>query len=701
MMGRLSGILFGSVLCNILVNDVLGTGGMSERVGQGDSSAWRDHLQKAVPSQPVSLSKNAPSAHTMTPSHSSTHVSTAASPQLTAGRARVAVDPSGALHQGIGLPRPPASKTSSQGHPSAVRKLSTSTIMVKSSSNSMIPAPLGDPVLARTGAPNINPSKTMSTAAPSVATVNPTTAPTTVSTLMTTQTTTRPLHMAPTTQPTHSPTQPDYCRAIEQCRADATCNRCLTALAPTFPSMGTWVQSRVWERSFFDTLTITPECTATGLLNATMYTMMLASPHSLDLCDHHIITQCQLAEYNCVASNSTCQGCLRGIYSNPDSAGAISSPLCEQTSTELSFPIALACTAFPQCTFAKSTCSSTCAKCLDTLRGGDGAAAAQQCTPAGVTGIDFIVQHCAGNSKVSCDFWRERCAQTPGCEPCLQAMGYGTASNDVVARGRLAPVCRAALGYDLHVLFNYNQTASAQTIGFYGGRCPVSVLSTCKQAVLACVIYTEECARCILDDHPANASGCATLLASLGVTQGCTPCPDSVRIFNIIIIMTSVVGGVSVLGCLAVIVAIVAYGNDRVSLRHRIVIGLMVANGVYSAANVIPMSLLQSGVTDCGALALPFSVIRNARALWFGGKFALLSYEIFLLVASIWTLYRGVSKIPVAAEVVAHVLCVGAGVATFTVFYILASKVIADGANAAGQSEIETNEYSHLSPGTV
>jgi len=87
-----------------------------------------------------------------------------------------------------------------------------------------------------------------------------------------------------------------------------------------------------------------------------------------------------------------------------------------------------------------------------------------------------------------------------------------------------------------------------------------------------------------------------------------------VHTINAVVFATAVVGGVSVLVCLAVVATIVAHGHDRVSARARIIVGLMMANAVYSTANAIPLNALLTGVVDCGRLAISFDTIRFGRA---------------------------------------------------------------------------------------
>jgi hypothetical protein len=105
------------------------------------------------------------------------------------------------------------------------------------------------------------------------------------------------------------------------------------------------------------------------------------------------------------------------------------------------------------------------------------------------------------------------------------------------------------------------------------------------------------------------------------VVQACAPCPASVHNINSIVVATAIVGGASAVACLAVAATIVAHERDRVSMRDRIVVGLMMANAVYSTANTIPLNELRTGVVNCGRMALSFEAIRFGRAWWFCGKY--------------------------------------------------------------------------------
>lgn len=92
------------------------------------------------------------------------------------------------------------------------------------------------------------------------------------------------------------------------------------------------------------------------------------------------------------------------------------------------------------------------------------------------------------------------------------------------------------------------------------------------------------------------------------------------------------------------------------------------AQGIYSAANIVPTGLMRTGVEDCGELVLSFETIRSARATWFLGKFSLACFEVFILAASVWVLGHG-SRISLRAEATQHAACLLGGLAAFLGFY--------------------------------
>jgi hypothetical protein len=186
------------------------------------------------------------------------------------------------------------------------------------------------------------------------------------------------------------------------------------------------------------------------------------------------------------------------------------------------------------------------------------------------------------------------------------------------------------------------------------------------------------------------------LLVEFNINGACAECPDAVRDINTIVLATTVVGGASVVACLMVVAAIVAHGRARVSMRDRIVVGMMLANTVYSSANAIPLNSLATHVADCGELALGFGTIRFGRAWWFGGKFGLVCFEVFILGASIQALARGGRAVKPLTEAVLHGLCAIGGISAFVGFYIKCSEINDRGFNKVTQLEVKTDAYNYM-----
>jgi hypothetical protein len=152
------------------------------------------------------------------------------------------------------------------------------------------------------------------------------------------------------------------------------------------------------------------------------------------------------------------------------------------------------------------------------------------------------------------------------------------------------------------------------------------------------------------------------------------------------VLATALVGGVSAAVCLAVVATIWAHERDRVSLRDRIVVDLMVANTVYSTANAIPLNAVSNDIQTCGRQVLSFAVVRFGRAWWFCGKFGLVACELFILVASIRALVRRPSALPVRTEMGLHLACVAVAALAFAVFYTLCAEINASGYNRCVES---------------
>jgi hypothetical protein len=174
--------------------------------------------------------------------------------------------------------------------------------------------------------------------------------------------------------------------------------------------------------------------------------------------------------------------------------------------------------------------------------------------------------------------------------------------------------------------------------------------------------------------------------SGLNVAGFCTKCSSTVFLINKVVLATSIVGGVSVVACSWIILSLVAYGRDLVSLRDRLIIGLMVSNCVYSGANAIPMGSMYTDEIHCGQLKLSLETIRLGRAFWFGGKFGLVCYEILVLGVSIVALQRGSRYVTTRFEAGLHSVCVGGGFAAFAAFFVLCKNIMASGYNDATQS---------------
>ena len=216
-------------------------------------------------------------------------------------------------------------------------------------------------------------------------------------------------------------------------------------------------------------------------------------------------------------------------------------------------------------------------------------------------------------------------------------------------------------------------------------------------AVINCVnAYGNICLTCLTGSvAPSQRKTCADLAEEYSYEARCQPCSGSVHTINSVVFATAVVGGASAMLCLAVIVTIVAHSRDRVSMRDRIVVGLMMANAVYSTANAIPLNALHTDVVNCGRVAVSFDVIRFGRAWWFCGKYGLVCFELFILGASIRALNLGLSVVPAGAEAVMHATCCTVAVLAFVVFYILCEHINAGGYNLETEKEVYTNAYYH------
>lgn len=185
-------------------------------------------------------------------------------------------------------------------------------------------------------------------------------------------------------------------------------------------------------------------------------------------------------------------------------------------------------------------------------------------------------------------------------------------------------------------------------------------------------------------------------MSTYAISSTCAPCPESVHVTNHIAIATSIVGGISLVACLAVVLTIIAYEKDRVSIADRIIVGMLLANAVYSLANAVPQNFLHTDVDNCGSFQLSFDQLRFWRAVWFGGKYALVGFEIVIVGASIWALSTGVKSLPTRFENCLHSVCVVLGVSALTAFYVRCKQLNDKGYNEQTSRQALLNTFSYL-----
>ena len=315
--------------------------------------------------------------------------------------------------------------------------------------------------------------------------------------------------------------------------------------------------------------------------------------------------------------------------------------------------------------------------------------AARQCrgsTQPAALAVDNVVTTCIYSSAAACDFWRQRCADNVNCNLCLAEMSNGDNALEAVASW-LTTACQEAL---------HDRFAASYLISITQG-CPG--ISACRVAVTEGVKADGGTfIACINGSAPSGyTTFCSELMQEYSIDSKCQSCPTSVHTINAVVFATSMVGGVSAVACLAVAATIVAHRRDRVSMRDRIVVGLMMANAVYSTANAIPLNALRTSVIHYGRLAMSFDAIRFGRAWWFCGKYGLVSFELVILGASIQALLGGMSAVSARTEAATYAACCAIAALAFAVFYALCSAINADGYNLNAENEAYTNAYNHAS----
>eukprot|EP00035_Acanthoeca_spectabilis_P002220 m.86004 g.86004 ORF g.86004 m.86004 type:complete len:786 (+) comp11433_c0_seq1:411-2768(+) len=485
---------------------------------------------------------------------------------------------------------------------------------------------------------------------------------------------------AQSTYPTLPPSS--SCAGLSACEADTTgCGRCLTALSNhSWPNhLQTGHTQRDANRAFFYTATTSPSCPQSGNVTAAMEAALYDAAYG----DCHLLFgRGELEEYRCIQSPD-CRECLGGIWSSGGNGASIWSAACNATNQTLLSLLATTTYGVPACTLYKGRCGTQCRGCVDALAAGDAAAATAGCnTGDAAAQVDNVVFTCINNAPQGCSYWEDRCSSDARCLRCLQAIGYGATASGVVD-GMNSPAC-----------------ANADTIMYlrsYVYICPNSNVPMCPAQIYLCMEYSETCRACMNQSGIYSQAVCDAVLQRYDVKASCAPCPESVFAINRIVLATSIVGGVSMVGCLTVMLVIVAYSKDRAAVRERSMLSLFLFNMVYSSANIIPVNRLQTDLSLCGDLDLPFSTIRFGRAWWFFGKYGLVMSELLILGTSVWVLTRGVRSLPPRIEAALHGLCLVGAFIAFAVFYTLCQAINRDGYNEQTQTESKGNVIAYLS----
>jgi len=95
---------------------------------------------------------------------------------------------------------------------------------------------------------------------------------------------------------------------------------------------------------------------------------------------------------------------------------------------------------------------------------------------------------------------------------------------------------------------------------------------------------------------------------------------------------------------------------------------------------------------------MSFNAVQFGRAWWFGGKYALVCFEVFILLASVRALKWGSRSIAWHVEIAMHTACALSGLAAFVGFYVRADQIEKSGFNAETQTLSETNAFAYLGP---
>ena len=461
-----------------------------------------------------------------------------------------------------------------------------------------------------------------------------------------------------TTTTTLTSTTTATCPAFNACNDDAICRDCLAKAQKVWLYLDTFHPGALLDDfPFWANMTTELSCGATNEVTLAFYWAMY-DVSNLSACleefrRHHNTTlslnfgSCQLFLAACTM-NDQCRSCVDRIYQNHHDekhvASALASESCRRVEPWLLQGMALgtctggcACSHFPKCSYWKQTCSEdpVCHRCLNKFRQGDGAGAALECPDTSVNNstsrfesipgqnmslgmiLAALVSDCASGFEAPCTFWRQRCESSTICGTCMRDLGNGR-SPDTIVQGSRSRACESIR----------NESGNSLDLAFFNFQiqtCPrPSAITECEVLLELIMVDSQNFGWADFLESCWNGSLAASdkrcnFMTWTSLRTVCDTCPHEQMINWIALVMT-VVGGTSCALCTVVVLTMLSRGRHLVSLRDRAIIFMMIANIVFSGANIVPMISIRTDNYDCGDLALSFETIRLGRAWWFGGK---------------------------------------------------------------------------------
>lgn len=391
--------------------------------------------------------------------------------------------------------------------------------------------------------------------------------------------------MASTTAPLAS-----VCPALVQCMADPQCAACLGELRRLMAAPSEVGLVALDPAPALNAFASAPACSAAAtppaLLTPTLWELsnfVLIGPglaiENIARCVEAsgiMLDPCVVSVYAC-AQELECRECLFQIYSGGPSGPAVNSSACRAANATLLFPLAygvqrvveLRCTGFPVITYAKQQCRDdpACDFCWRRVLDGNLTALEHPpCTsPNTIQHLDTLVARATSGSP-ACPYFSTRCAMDPDCAGCLAAIGGENPTVDLLEAHGNSTICRRMLA----------KKSAAEPFSDLVTACPQ--FGYCLADMIGCGMNNPLCFGCFATPPTTNSSYCNLALSYAGVETACAPCPSSVNLINRLVRATAIVGWVSVGCCLLVALQLFARGADRVAMRARIILGLMLAN---------------------------------------------------------------------------------------------------------------------------